>query len=71
MDGWTIILLPDLHQAAAMDRTRSIGYWAQKHSIKQNDCGISSRIVRFKNAVDATLFKLSFNGKENNHVSVR
>jgi len=71
MDGWTVIVLPTLHLDKAQDRMEDIAYWAQKHSIKQNDCGISSRIVRFKNAVDATLFKLSFNGKENNHVSVR
>lgn len=60
MDGWTIIVLPTIHLWEAQDRIRDIVKWAHRNKVSCADLGISSRIVRFKNAVDATFFKLSF-----------
>ena len=60
MDGWTIVLLPEVSMPAAQVRTNSIAEWVRSNDLNETRVGISSRLVRFKNEEDATFFRISF-----------
>jgi len=62
MDGWITVALPTIHMWPAQLRIDAIADWVMDNKLVEADVAISSRIVRFKNSVDAIFFKMSFEG---------
>lgn len=62
MDGWTNIPLPHITDSVNWDRMTRIAKWVNENGFDETGIAISSRIVRFKNAEEASFFVLSFEG---------
>ena len=62
MDGWTNISLPDRGNLNNHNRMHKIAEWVANNDLDETGIAISARIVRFRNAEEATLFIISFKG---------